>query len=213
MKKIFIIIGMILLVNSVMAQTKFGLKAGTNFNKWSEKIDGNKNEDHQTSLGFHFGLVTDFTITQKFSIQPQLLFVNKGTSENHGDHEDKININSIDIPVNFLYKMPTSSGKFFAGGGPNVGFNLNGTVKSDEEGEDGEKLEFGTGTGEYKVLDFGLNLLAGYELNSGLFFSANYTPGFSNIQNIPAGQDITKRSNYFGISVGYFFGGKTTAKK
>ncbi|MCU0404925.1 MAG: PorT family protein [Chitinophagaceae bacterium] len=211
MKKLFLITTGVLALAMANAQTKFGIKAGPNFANWAVKFEGEKDDEFKSRTGFHFGAVIDHAISEKFSIQPQVLFVSKGAGIEHEDHTDKAVVNAIDIPINFLYKAPAGSGKFFVGGGPNLGFNLSAEIKSDEEGN--EKIDIGSEEGELKGFDFGVNLLAGYELANGLFFSANYTPGIANLQNPPSGVDLTARSNYFGISVGFFFGGKATAKK
>jgi hypothetical protein len=213
MKKILFAALLVVSVNAVMAQTRFGAKLGPNWANWSVKVDGEKDDEYKSRLGFHAGFVADIGISSNFSIQPQLLYVNKGSAIEHEDHTDKAVINSIDIPVNFLYKAPSSGGTFFVGGGPNLGFNLSGTLKSEEH--ENEKIEIGSDPGQLKGFDFGLNFLAGYELSNGLFFSANYTPGLTNLQNVPSSAeiDLTARSNYFGISVGYFFGAKASAKK
>ncbi|MCU0388228.1 MAG: PorT family protein [Chitinophagaceae bacterium] len=211
MKKLFLITTGVLALAMANAQTKFGIKAGPNFANWAVKFEGEKDDEFKSRTGFHFGAVIDHAISEKFSIQPQVLFVSKGAGIEHEDHTDKAVVNAIDIPINFLYKAPAGSGKFFVGGGPNLGFNLSAEIKSDEEGN--EKIDIGSEEGELKGFDFGVNLLAGYELANGLFFSANYTPGIANLQNPPSGVDLTARSNYFGISVGFFFGGKASAKK
>ena len=211
MQKLTIVVGAFFITCAVNAQTKFGIKAGPNFANWTVKFEGEKDNEYKSRTGFHFGAVIDHSISEKFSIQPQLLFVSKGPGIEHEDHTDNVVLNAIDIPINFLYKAPAGSGKFFIGGGPNLGFNLSAEIKSDEE--ENEKIDIGSKEGELKGFDFGVNLLAGYELSNGLFFSANYTPGITNLENPPSGVDLIKRSNYFGISIGYFFGGKAPAKK
>jgi hypothetical protein len=210
MRKIALVAFLVIAGQAVIAQTQFGIKGGVNFSNWAVKFDGEKDDEYKSRTGFHFGIVVDHAISENFSIQPQVLYVSKGTSVQHEDHKDQIVMNAIDIPLNFLYKAPAGKGKFFVGGGPNFGFNLGGTVKSDEEDEDGTDVEIGDQPGEVKGFDFGLNFLAGYELPSGLFVSANYTPGISNLGNAPSGVDFTTRSNYFGISLGYMLGKKNT---
>ena len=207
MKKVFLASLMLMVVNALIAQTRFGIKAGTNFSNWVVKENGVKDDEYGSRTGYHFGLVVDQSLGKNLSFQPQLLFVNKGASIAHEDHTDNSKVNALDIPLNFLYRSTGKSGSFFAGGGPNLGFNLNGEIHSDEEGD--TEIEFGSEAGQYKRFDFGINLLAGYELKNGLFLSANYTPGISNLKG---NADIT-RSNYIGLSVGYFFGGKGTERK
>ena len=211
MKKVVFLGLFVFSITLAFGQHKFGLKGGINPSLWVIKEEGQKDDELKTRVGFHAGLVTDLEISKNFSIQPQLLYVNKGSNIEHEDHTDHAVIHSIDIPVNLLYKAPAGSGKFFIGGGPNFGFNLKGTLRSDEDGD--EKIEIGGDPGQTKAFDFGLNFLAGYELNSGLFFSANYTPGISNLENVMGNMDVTKRSTYFGISVGYFFNARGISKK
>lgn len=192
-------------------QTTFGVKGGINPSVWNVKIGDTKEEDYKSRVGFHFGAVVDFSISDNFSIQPQLLFVNKGSKEKHGDHDDKILVSSIDIPVNFLYKTNAGKGKFFVGGGPNLGFNLSGKIKGEHDGEmEEEKLEIGSEDGQIKAFDFGLNALAGFEFSNGLFVSANFTPGIANLSNT---NNVTARSSYFGVSLGFMFGGSKSKEK
>ncbi len=211
MKKICIAFIALIITGTISAQTRFGIKGGANLANWTVKFNGEKDDEYKSRTGFHFGAVIDHSLSENFSIQPNLLFVSKGSGIEHEDHTDKAVVSTLDIPINFLYKAPAGSGKFFIGGGPNFGFNLGGQIKSDEE-ED-EDLEIGSDVGQLKGFDFGLNFLAGYELASGLFISANYTPGLTNLQNAPSGVDLTAKSNYFGLSLGYMFGGKAAAKK
>ncbi len=211
MKKVTFLLVAFLGSLALHAQTKFGIKAGGNSASWTVKLNGVKDDEYKSRMGFHFGAVIDHAISENFSIQPHVLFVNRGSGIKHDDHTDNAVVNAIDVPINFLYKAPAGAGKFFMGGGPNLGFNLNAKIKSDEEAD--EKLDIGNGEGELKRFDFGVNLLAGYELNNGLFFSANFTPGIANLENPVSGIDLTARSNFFGFSIGYFFGGKGSAKK
>lgn len=192
-------------------QTTFGVKGGINPSIWNVKVGDTKEDDYKSRIGFHFGGVVDFSISDNFSIQPQLLFVNKGSKEKHGDHDDKILVNAIDIPVNFLYKTNVGKGKFFVGGGPNLGFNLSAKIKGEHDGEvEEEKIEIGSEAGQLKGFDFGLNALAGYQFGNGLFVSANFTPGIANLSNT---NNTTSRSSYFGLSAGFMFGGSKSKTK
>lgn len=203
MKKITLLLNaFLMLVLVANAQVKLGVKGGMNLAKWNTKVNGTKEEDYKSKLGLQAGFVADFSLGKSLSFQPQILYTAKGTAEEHNGHNDNIVINAIDIPLNVLYKSPAKFGTFFVGGGPNIGYNLGGKVKSHDAGEDGEKIKIGNGAGEVKALDFGLNLTTGLELKNGLFFSANYTAGLSNLSNI---NSVTSKSNFLGVSIGYFF--------
>jgi hypothetical protein len=211
MKKILLVLVAMVATSVMFAQTRFGVKGGALLSSWNVKVGGEKEEDYKTKFGFQAGFVADFAISESFSIQPNLLFVNKGSAEKHEDHTDKIHVTAIDIPVNFLYKAKSDAGTFFVGGGPNFGFNLSAKLKS-EEHED-EKMEIGNEAGQLRGFDFGLNALIGYEFKNGFFVSGNFTPGIANLGNNVGNVEVKARSTYFGLSAGFMFGGGKTKEK
>lgn len=202
MKKITLLLNVFLMiVFASNAQVKFGLKGGINLAKWNKQINGIKEEDYKNKIGLQAGLVADFKLGKSLSFQPQLLYTTKGTAEEHNGHNDNIVMNAIDIPLNVLYKTPAKFGTIFLGGGPNIGYNIGGKVKSHDAGEDGQKITIGSAANQIKALDFGLNFTSGIEFKNGLFFSANYTAGLSNLSNV---NGENTKSNFIGISLGYF---------
>lgn len=206
MKKITLLLNVFLMtVFAVNAQVKLGVKGGINLAKWNYKVNGTKEEDYKNKIGLQAGFVADFKLGKSLSFQPQLLYTAKGTAEEHNGHNDNIVMNAIDIPLNVLYKTPAKFGTIFFGGGPNIGYNLGGKVKSHDASEDGEKIEIGNGANQLKALDFGVNFTSGIEFKNGLFFSANYTAGLSNLSNV---NGVNAKSNFIGISLGYFLKNK-----
>ena len=202
MKKLVLVFACVAgMVGLASAQSRFGVKAGYNSSTWSGDLI---EKDEQASRnGFHVGLIGEWGLGKSFFFQPQLLYVNKGTAVKHEDHKDQYSVNSIDVPLNFVWKSSGEKAKFFAGTGPQLGLNISASEEHDGETED---LSIGNeSTDDLKPLDFGWNFLAGIEFKNNIFLSANYSLGLAN-QN-PA-SSATAKSNYFGVSVGYFFGGK-----
>ncbi len=204
MKKLVLIVVMVVIGASVSAQTKFGFKIGYNAANVSTN-DPDISKDGKTLSGIGFGAFVDFSLSKNFSIQPQINYNRKGTAIAHAGHSDKVQFNVLDIPVNALYR--TNSG-FFIGGGPNFGYNLSAKLKSEEDPSENFDFTFGKGVDDIKRLDLGLNLLTGYEFKNGLFVSANYLAGLTNLSNDP---NDKWRNNLLNFSVGYSFGG--TKKK
>jgi hypothetical protein len=136
-------------------------------------------------------------MSKSLSFQPQLLFSGRGAKIDHGDHNDVYAFNSLEIPLNFTYKKNASKGVFL-GVGPSLGYNLSGKVKGDHDSED---IVFGSGNGEIKRLDLGLNAIFGYQFSNKYFVSTNYSSGFSNWSNE---SNSTWKNNIVGISVGFF---------
>jgi hypothetical protein len=198
MKKLTLIALLVLPASIVCAQSpKIGFKAGLNLNHVSSN-DHDLKHDLKPRPSIHLGLVADFEMSKSLSFQPQLLFSGRGAKESHGDHSDVYAFNSLELPLNFVYRKDSAKG-VFVGMGPSLGYNINGKIK--EEGES-EKIEFGSANGEIKRFDVGLNALLGYKFSQRYFVSTNYSLGLSNWTNTSSS---TWKNNIAGISIGYFF--------
>ncbi|HMO31733.1 MAG TPA: porin family protein [Lacibacter sp.] len=202
MKKLLILSAVVFASTAAFAQNKIGFKAGLNLSE-ARTNDAEENKELVPRTSLHVGLVGDFSLGKNLSLQPQLLFSGRGTRENHEDHKDIYAFNSLELPINLVYHSAGKSGSFFIGGGPSIGYNLSGKAWETDEPDEKTKIEFGSDAGKIRRADLGFNALAGYQLNSGLFFSVNYTRGITNWLNV---SDETWRNNLLGISVGYFFG-------
>jgi hypothetical protein len=197
MKKLTLIALLVIPATMVFAQApKFGFKAGVNLNNVSSN-DEELNEELAGRTSIHLGVITDFSMSKSLSFQPQVLFSGRGAKIDHGDHKDVYAFNSLEIPLNFTYRKNASKGVFL-GVGPSLGYNLSGKVKGDHDSED---IVFGSGNGEIKRLDLGLNAIFGYQFSNKYFVSTNYSSGFSNWSNE---SNSTWKNNIVGISVGFF---------
>lgn len=192
--------------------TTFGIRAGVNFQNLNGKVLG-EDLDNKLKTGFHIGVNAEIPIADEFYIQPGLLFSTKGAKSDNDD-DDKININYLELPVNFLYKPVLGTGKLLLGFGPYAGYAIGGKLKSDAGDVDLEfeselpLAEAGKYGYTYRRFDFGANLLAGYEFNNKLSFQLNAQLGLTNISPEVSGldKDDNKTKNTgFGVSVGYRF--------
>jgi hypothetical protein len=194
-------------MTSMAQKARFGVKTGLNL---SDVTTDDKAENKAIGVrpAFHLGLVADLALNDNLSFQPQLLYSGRGAKEDHEDHKDLFKFNSLEIPLNLVYRTAGSSnGRFFLGGGPSIGYNLGGKVVATDDPSENTDFEFGSAAGQIRRMDIGLNLLAGYELKGGFFVSANYTRGLTNWLNT----SDKWRNNVFALSVGYFF--KSSVKK
>jgi hypothetical protein len=196
-------------------KTTFGVRAGVNFQNLTGEIN-NQDLDMKMKTGFHIGVNAEIPVAPEFYLQPGLLFSTKGAKEDGGDA--KWNVSYLEVPVNFIYKPTLGTGKLILGVGPYLGIAVGGKVKTDPKDIDIEfendldakqTNEFATGAKWFqKRLDFGGNLVAGYELSSKLSFQLNAQLGMSNLFPKVMGEkaDNTKIKNTgFGVSVGYRF--------
>src|SRR3569833_2075269 len=168
MKKTLLLLALIVASMATFAQTTtFGVKAGLNSSKLTVSATGGSIST-ESLVGFHGGGVVDIGF-ETFSIQPGLLFSTKGGKSTSEEGTDKVTLNYLEVPVNFLYKVPAGDGKVFFGAGPYLGYGLSGKSKS----SDGTSTDvtFGSTTDDVKNPDFGFNFLAGYQFSQGFAFN------------------------------------------
>ena len=202
MKNYLLLSAFLLGTFSLHSQTMIGLKGGFNLAHVASNNAAVNNHNKPLPF-FHAGLLADFRVAEGLYFQPHVLFQGKGTilkysnTGSSGTSKEKVRFYTLDIPLNLVYR---SENGFFAGAGPNFGFNLSASSKFDGEVEG---IDLGSEPGKYDRFDFGINFLAGYQTPMGLFASVNYIWGISNLDNTP---DYTWHNNVFGISVGYMWG-------
>lgn len=151
---------------------KFGVKAGYLSSNFTGDFDGG---DARSS--FYIGGLVDFAVSEKFHVQPELLYSMEGNGEDEG------NLDFIRIPVMGKYYVTEA---FNLQAGPQIAFVAGGGAVKDFT----------------KSMDFGLGFGAGYEMSSGLFFDARYNLGLSNISDVD-GTD--GKTTSFNVGLGYRF--------
>ncbi|TAH01858.1 MAG: PorT family protein [Sphingobacteriales bacterium] len=210
---------------------KFGVRAGVNLASFAlsgseyDSPEGKLEKDNQKSTtSFSFGGYVEIPVSEKFSVQPGLNLSGKGGKVEYSENvlggnltiTGKASTMYIELPVNAVFNF----GGFYVGAGPYVGYAIAGRTKSETkfngvivpEGSQPERdIKFGSKKDtemvkgdDYKPLDFGLNGLVGYKLESGLNFGVNYGFGLANLD--PEGNSNSKASNrVFSVLVGFSF--------
>lgn len=130
MKKIILSVAALLVFGFANAQeTKFGLKAGVDFASMHGKYGGNSYSESET--GFYAGGFIDITVSDKFHVQPELLYVSVN------------DLNQIQVPILAKFLLVEDLSLL---AGPDFGFLL-------DAGEGSKTLNFGLDLG----LSFDLN--------------------------------------------------------
>ena len=160
---------------------KFGVKGGLNF----ASIYGDDVPKSPEVTAFHFGVMAEIPISDKFSFQPELMYSGQG----YALDKNTVELNYINVPLMAKYYV---TNKFSAEVGPQMGFLA--SAKN-------ESLDI---KDQLKNTDFGLNFGLGYKLDSGLNFGARYNIGLSNINDV-SGISNKNQNGVFQFSVGYFF--------
>ena len=186
------------------------IRAGVNFQNINGKVAG-VDADGDLLTAFHAGVEVPIMIAPEFYLQPGALYSMKGAKDKNSS--DKTQISYVEVPINFVYKPMLGMGNLILGVGPYVAFGIGGKLKSSSGDEDIKfdndiTLVQAAADPYLKRMDFGGNLLAGYQLSSGLLFQLNAQLGMSNIFpkiNGSSNNDYKLKNTGFGISLGYAF--------
>ena len=209
--KLLIIVVAFTMTTKSFAQVKYGVKAGLNLANMLEKDDDETySEDYSMKIGFHLGGAAEIPISEKFSVQPGLLFSTKGFKMKiegiDGFFEDmniNVNLNYLEIPINAIYKIELGSSKLCINTGPYLGYALSGKVSYDK---DSESIDIGSSDDDdLKALDYGFNIGAGIEINDAITIGLQYGLGLGNL-SIDTDNGYKLNNRVIGISVGYMFG-------
>lgn len=150
-------------------EVSYGAKAGLNLSNFTGDAEGNS-----MKVGFQVGGFAEIMISDKFAIQPELLFSAQGAKmEEKYDGETfkyDMNFNYLNIPVMAKYYI---SEEFSVEAGPQIGFLMSAKAKGDGGSEDVKDL--------YNSTDFGFNAGVGYNVTENINLGLRYTAGLSNI--------------------------------
>jgi hypothetical protein len=205
MKKITcFFISIIGLLSYCKAQSTFGISAGITSALISASADG-VTENSDAKIGFIGGVTASTAIAKRWIFRPELNFTQKGGTINFDQEGVKVNttLNYIELPLNVVY---SPKGKFFFGAGPSFAYGISGNYKATGTTSGSGSIKFGSSDdADFKPFDFGVNLLVGWQLNSGVFFTINYNAGISNISTT---SDEKDHNSYLGLRIGYMFKSK-----
>jgi len=212
MKKVlFFLVFSLLFGSASIAQVKFGATAG--FNAANLVVDDKDADVFNTNrYGFIGGLVADISINKKFSIMPELLYIEKGAGisgkdENGNTLDITMNLDYIQIPVNLAYKFHVGrSSNIFLFAGPYFGYafsaNWKGeTIVDGEKEKKSEKIDLGKGEDELNPLDIGFVIGLGFQYGQG-FFKLQVISGSTNLNNFDS---YTMTNGGIALSAGYYF--------
>tara|TARA_B110000238_G_C15905764_1_gene344016 strand:- start:16 stop:666 length:651 start_codon:yes stop_codon:yes gene_type:complete len=195
MKKNILIILILLVSISINAQTskmKFGIKSGINMSKYTPElyVGNSRLADYQGKLGFYIGGYTNIEISEKFKIQPEILFSSQGTKRvfedisltdsngiliGTGDIEEKISESVISIPITLQYFI---NNKFNLEGGIQLGYIINRKQETTKNPFDeflGNNSQ--NNNTNYDKFDLGFNVGLGYEIFENMRINTRYFLG------------------------------------
>jgi hypothetical protein len=182
MKKILVLLAAMALVNFSFAQAVFGLKGGANLASIGGDASG-----IEAKLGFHVGMFGLIKTTEKFAVQPELVFSRQG-AQLAANSEIKIHYDYVNLPVMMNFY---ASEKFFLQAGPQIGILVGAKAKYKGDSEDLKD--------QLKGVDLGLGLGAGVETEK-MLIGLRYNLGLTSTSKSSEGSFPNR---VFQLSVGF----------
>ena len=175
----------------------FGVKGGVSFTNMTS--DGF--EDEKSRTGFHLGLLSEIPLSERFSLQPEVLYATQGLEADRSFAGQNINgeyqLDYIQVPV---------LAKFYLVDGLSIeaGPSFNFLVEEEYDFESGmADAEFDTEAGS--TFEFGGAIGASYKFNNGFFVSARYTQGFTDVFDSDNWDDDAIKNNGIQAGIGLMF--------
>ena len=193
MKKglIFVLFALVSIVS--YSQISWNAKVGMNMSNFTG------DSDTDMRVGFNVGVGMEYQFTDMWSIQPSLMFTQKGAKQD----EVKMNPMYLEIPVLAAARFAIADNQnIVVKAGPYFAFGIAGKEKYEAGGES-EKIDiFGDGDDQagMKRFDAGIGVGVAYEINK---FFIDLTGEFG-LTKIYDGDGAPKNIN-FSIGVGYKF--------
>lgn len=186
-------------------EVRLGIKGGVNFATFS----GDNLGDVKSLTGFHIGGLVEIPLSEQFSVQPEILYTAQGSKYHEKGTELGVSY-SYDVKQKLDYIQVPVMAKFYAieglsiEAGPQIAFltsskvdydgNIGGIGASGEEDLD-----------NVSDIDFSIGAGASYRLPMGLFFTARYNFGLSNLNDSSNSENQKIHNRVAQLSVGYSF--------
>jgi hypothetical protein len=186
---------------------KFGVKGGLNIarlNTTLQTIPGGSTSTTNV-IGMNVGVFGDYKISDKFSLQPELLYSMQGgkaTLNVAGQSlTQTLSLNYLNIPVMVKYFFTE---KINIQTGPQIGLLLSATDKIDSS-ITGTPSSSANVKSDIKSIDFGVNFGLGYDFTENISVSTRYNLGLSEIEKNGSSSSKGSKNKVFSFGIEYKF--------
>ena len=178
MKKLtFILLFSLLVSSSLFAQVSVGIKAGGALS--GHAIEGDSQGEGDFKPTYLGGVFVSVPLTDNFSLQPEVLYINKGNQGGIPGFTQRYNLHYINLPIMLQYhvldRLTVELGPelgYLLSTGDNSGFVISNTPSFDD------RL-----LASYQDLDVALNVGVGYMLSDRWSVNVRYNLGIRDISD------------------------------
>ena len=175
MKKHLISIAALLVLFCPATFTQVGIKGGVNMSSIAAEADDI--EEKNAILGWQAGLMLTVPVHDWFSIQPEVLYIRKGSKHEFLGSDVEFRLDYIEVPV--LAMLKPGGGPVVLEVGPQFSYLANAKTTF-KNGPFGEDITVDEDRDNYEPLDVGVVLGIGLSFEKFLF-DLRYTRGFNSI--------------------------------
>lgn len=182
--------------------SKFGIKGGLNLtNLYVEDASAEK-----FKVGFNAGIFWKLAVAKGFSIQPEVLYSQKGAKTTYdnflqGDGEYRFNLNYVEVP---LLAVVNLGKQFNIHAGPYAAYLVSANVKDvDDDGTVNGAADLNKDN--FEPWDFGVAAGLGFDAEN-FTLGARYNYGLKEIGKSGLAGELTRDSHNAGISIYVGFG-------
>ena len=202
----WLLVALICMALPASAQVAFGVRAGGAYSSLIQKVD--KKAESGARFGFSVAGLMDIPLRGKWSLRPEVGFVNQGGSYHSGQAMggmalyNKCWYYSLQIPVNVAYTFSITDVRVSIFAGPSFDWSLFGQMKTRETDPD---LSFGVSEEkDLKPCDLGVSIGLAVEY-SNFFFSVNSICGTIDRRATKREGETSVYQNNVTLSLGYYF--------
>ncbi len=185
---------------------QLGVKGGVNFST----ITSDDFDDLKSRTSFNVGLLAEIPITERLSIQPEVMYSGQGfdvreiDQDNAFDTDDNIEYQLDYIQVPVLVKVYLVKG-LSVEAGPQFGFKIHEELDF-EPNSDGGDIEINQDDSYVKDFDTSLALGAAYKFDNGFFVNGRYTFGLTDIfKDDTLFENVDAKNALWQVGVGFMF--------
>lgn len=179
MKKTVLFLFLITMAQVGISQVKFGLRGGALLSGLNYDTP-NPNISTENILSYQAGIQINSGFGGLLGFSTGVLYSAKGSEIDSAAANGELKINYIDVPLLLEAKFGGKNTNVFIEGGMTLSFALNGTF--DDGINSKEDIKFGEDPDEINLLDYGLSVGAGVNLD-GFRLGLNYNLGLNNLSN------------------------------
>ncbi|WP_417874952.1 porin family protein [Xanthomarina gelatinilytica] len=212
MKKLILITGLFIFSTTLLhaqADSKaiqLGVKGGVN----STKITGDDIDDVKSRTSFNVGLLAEIPITERFSLQPEVMYSGQGFDVKEIDQDNIFDTNeNIEYQLDYI-QVPVLLKAYLVKGlsieaGPQFGFKIHEELDF-QPNNDGGDIEINEDDSYVKDFDTGLVLGTAYKFDNGFFVNGRYNMGLTNIfEDNTIFENVDAKNAVWQFGIGFMF--------